>query len=555
MSNITRIIYTFLLFALFNYVSGDFVYVTFLGVKFGENPTVVSKSVCGQYSSLSGDMIPPQSIDVVSIPFAGCNRYSNQMIQSIKDNAVFILRGNCPFDTKIIQAARAEAKLLLVASSNPLPIVGLNKTIAENYSTPMFVVPRASFEFVLLTDYSTVSITPLDIPTFNLNKILLLFIALVPLLIGSLLGGSQLEFLKYGLLLRKGEVSRNNLEDFCHEEEESGIKGRACLLFYIIFPLGIMVTFLLGLYFFYNYFVWVEMVIFCLSTSLSIYSLFSPFLALIPFLSCRIPANKFPLFKHRPDPKFFLLLVSSAILPVCWLVFRQSEYAWIMQDILGTFLIIYVLSTLRFRTAVSFLIPLLCILVLYDVFFVFITPFFTRDGRSVMEYVAFGPDGGSSNAIPNSNQEVVVPSVFDESESIPFLFLVPHITVSPGEIMCQFPRLFIAGLGFGDVVLPGLFLTYCLYYDNIRKRRFKLTFLICFLSYVLSLILAFIISYVTKSGQPALLYMVPSMLAATLLLTLVRRDLKDFLFGRERKSKQFIFDEGEYSSEDAQIDL
>ena len=550
MSKAIRISFAFLLFALLNPVFGDFVYVTFEAVTFADNASVLSSSVCGQFSPSSGDMPSPQPIEVTHFPLSGCNQYSNQKIKLINDNALFILRGNCPFETKIIQAARANAKLLLVASSDPLPIANLNDTIAENYSTPMFIIPRSAFTLVSLTDYSTVSITPLALPAFNLNKILLFFIALVPLIIGSLLGGSHMEFLNYGLLLRKGEVDENNLEKLYQEEEVNCIRERVYLLFYIIFMLAVMVAFLLGLYFFYIYFVWISIVIFCFSSSISMYSFFSPFLAKIPFLTCRVPANNFPLFKYRPDPKFFLLLATSVILPVWWIVSRQSSYAWILQDTLGSFLVVYLLTTLRFNTSISFLIPFLCILVLYDVFFVFISPFFTPDGRSIMEYVAFGPDGGSDTSVPNSHLEAVVPSVFNESETTPFIFLVPHLTVSPGEIMCQYPRLFVAGLGFGDVVLPGLFLTYCLHYDNLRKRTFKLTFLVCFLSYALGLVLAFIISFVAKSGQPALLYLVPSTLVSTLLLTLVRGDFKDFLYGRGTKSKKFLLVEAEYSSEE-----
>ena len=553
MSYIIRVTFTFLLLALFDSGFGDFVHVTFDTVKFGENPVVVSSSVCGQSSSTSRDIVSPREIDVISFPHTGCKKYPNENIKLIQNNALFILRGNCPFNAKIIQAESANAKLLLVASSTPLPILDLNRTSADTFNMPMYIVPWSAFEFVSVTDYSTVSITPLQTPVFNYNKILLLFIALLPLLIGSLLGGSPLEFLKYGLLLRKGEVNQNNFDAFGQDEEGDAANGRLSQVFYIIFPLGIMVTFLLGLYFFYNYFVWLSITIFCFSSSLSIYSFFSPFCVQIPLLSCRLPANSFPVLRYRPDPKFFLLLASSAILPALWLVYRQSDNAWILQDILGFFLIVYILNTLRFKTAIYFLIPLLCILVLYDVFFVFITPFFTADGRSVMEYVAFGPDNGSSKKIPKANQEVVVPSVFGASENIPFLFLVPHLTESAGEIVCQYPRLFVAGLGFGDVVLPGLYVTYCLYYDNIRKRKFKITFWVSFLSYVVSLILAFIASYVTKLGQPALLYLVPSILSATLLLAVVRRDLNDFLFGREIKSKMLLLNEAEYSSEDNTI--
>ncbi|KAI6651726.1 Signal peptide peptidase-like 2B [Oopsacas minuta] len=538
------------LFALLNPIYGEFVYVTFESVTLRNEAEVVSNSVCGEFSALSGALPSPEPVEVISFRSYGCDTLANKSMRLIDENVLFIVRGSCSFDTKIIQAANANASMLLVASAYPLPIPNLNSTIIDNYTIPLIIVPKSSFKLVSSADYTTVSIELVNTPSLNVNKIVLFFIALIPLILGSILGGCDIEFLKYGLLQRKGEVDLSNLVIFSQEEEEKQFG----LFIYIVFLLGAMIAFLLGLYFFYEYFVWIAMIIFCISTSIAIYSVFSPFIAQIKYITCRIPANEFPILKNRPDPKFFILSLTSVILSLWWILCRQSYYAWILQDILGCFLITYMLSILQFKSSISFLIPLLCVLVVYDVFFVFITPLFTTDGRSIMEYVAFGPDVSSRLSNSNFSIQEVVPYTPTDNENIPFLFLIPHLTLTPQEVACQFPQIFIAGLGFGDVALPGLFLSYCLYYDNLRERKFKLTYLICILSYMVSLALAFIISVVTKMGQPALLYIVPSILASTLLLTIVRGDFKDFLFGKANTSP-FLMAEADYSSEEDKVDL
>src|SRR5690348_12088863 len=63
---------------------------------------------------------------------------------------------------------------------------------------------------------------------------------------------------------------------------------------------------------------------------------------------------------------------------------------------------------------------------IYDVFFVFVTPYLTSTGESIMEAAATG-------------------AALTVKETIPMLFRVPSFRPNGGEAM----------LGFGDVVLPG----------------------------------------------------------------------------------------------------
>ena len=66
----------------------------------------------------------------------------------------------------------------------------------------------------------------------------------------------------------------------------------------------------------------------------------------------------------------------------------SSSYAWVLQDILGISFCISLIRSIRLPNLKVCTI-LLVLLLLYDIFFVFITPFFSA-GKSVMVEVATG---------------------------------------------------------------------------------------------------------------------------------------------------------------------
>ncbi|MEQ2165868.1 hypothetical protein GOODEAATRI_021592, partial [Goodea atripinnis] len=80
--------------------------------------------------------------------------------------------------------------------------------------------------------------------------------------------------------------------------------------------------------------------IFCVASSVGLYSCLWPFVRRLPFCKCR--------------------------------------WAWVLQDALGIAFCLYMLKTVRLPTFKACTL-LLSVLFVYDVFFVFITPFFTKD--------------------------------------------------------------------------------------------------------------------------------------------------------------------------------
>merc|ERR1719509_400068 len=99
---------------------------------------------------------------------------------------------------------------------------------------------------------------------------------------------------------------------------------------------------------------------------------------------------------------------------------------------------------------------------------------------------------------------------------------VPHFSSSESMI-CYVTTYSL--LGFGDILVPGLLLSYAHSYDLLTGIKYKLYWLITCVAYVLGLIATFISLFLMNSAQPALLYLVPFTLILTILVAALRGDL------------------------------
>jgi len=152
---------------------------------------------------------------------------------------------------------------------------------------------------------------------------------------------------------------------------------------------------------------------------------------------------------------------------------------------------------------------LLSLAFLYDVFFVFISPYFFSS--SVMISVATGGDTATHD---DENYCEKYPDDVDcESTTLPMLLIVPSIsTYYSSESI----------LGLGDIVLPGLLAVWAARYDLRRygtlqsEQASKGYFPMVMFGYAAGLMAAnFAVSYF-EYGQPALLYIVPLTLGPVL---------------------------------------
>ena len=100
---------------------------------------------------------------------------------------------------------------------------------------------------------------------------------------------------------------------------------------------------------------------------------------------------------------------------------------WILNNVLALVLSLTFLKTMRLSTLIPGMV-LLGLLFFYDIFFVFISPYFTSSGQSVMVAVATGLD-------------------------IPIKLVMPHLSSDYPTTSCSL-------LGLGDILIPGIFITF-----------------------------------------------------------------------------------------------
>merc|ERR1719220_2025270 len=242
------------------------------------------------------------------------------------------------------------------------------------------------------------------------------------------------------------------------------------------------------------------MTMFCIASSLAMYSCLEPLvmasysLASLPVL--RLPRCNLYLCVLQLELRQFLLLLASIATSATWFVFRKTDWSWILQDILGIMFSINMLKVLRLPS-LRICTILLSALFFYDIFFVFITPLF-MSGKSVMVEVATG---------------------HSSDEQLPMVLRVPHLSTTPSRI-CYVQTYSL--LGFGDILVPGLLLSYAHSYDLLAGIKYKLYWVITSVAYILGLVATFISLFLMNSAQPALLYLVPFTLIPTILVAWLR---------------------------------
>eukprot|EP00536_Pseudo-nitzschia_multiseries_P004854 jgi/Psemu1/189157/e_gw1.85.134.1 len=195
---------------------------------------------------------------------------------------------------------------------------------------------------------------------------------------------------------------------------------------------------------------------------------------------------------------------------------QHNAFFWVTLNIFGAAVCVLSATSLKLNSikiATLFLGAIFC----YDVFFVFITPFFTG-GKSIMLNVATGSGNPCTGVV-----------------FLPMLFMFPKVNdYADGSVL----------LGLGDIVLPGFLLAFCSRYDEacrligthmppqgikVPTKWYQGFFFPMMVAYAIGLFLAFVAVLIMQQGQPALLYICPCCLVTILLLG--RNDLKDLWNG------------------------
>jgi len=211
----------------------------------------------------------------------------------------------------------------------------------------------------------------------------------------------------------------------------------------------------------------------------------------------------------------------GALLALAWFLTRFTwPWAFLLQDLFGCCLCALFLGVIRLpnlRVATT----LLSLAFVYDVFFVFLSPLFFHE--SVMVKVA---TGNQPTADPNLCEKY--PSAAGcRTEELPMLLLLPRIQDFSGGFTM---------LGLGDIVLPGLLLSFGCRFDCTSKhclsvKRWPEHWLLLCAGYAAGLACANFAVALTNLGQPALLYLVPCTLGPLLLKAQREGTLKELWEG------------------------
>jgi len=257
----------------------------------------------------------------------------------------------------------------------------------------------------------------------------------------------------------------------------------------------------------------------------------------------------------RPNLPYKYVQYSSAItgytLGAFWLfiAFTQQHpdtitFFWIMQDIMGVCICVTFLKTMKIN-ALKVATVLLGVAFFYDIFFVFVTPYIFK-GKSIMVTVA--TSGGPPTKDPSWCEKYPNDPGCQGGDPLPMLFTVPRFGDYQGGSSL---------LGLGDIVLPGLLLSFAARLDEAKKFVglrvggrgtlrsnaqqcmpdarspfcVKGYFIPTVIAYAIGLLMANVAVYVMEMGQPALLYLVPLTVGTIAFLGFRQGELKDLWEG------------------------
>ncbi|CAL8243216.1 unnamed protein product [Lota lota] len=293
----------------------------------------------------------------------------------------------------------------------------------------------------------------------------------------------------------------------------------------VVVFVGLMCLMLVLMYFFYNVLVYVIIAIFCLASATALFSCFDAVLEIIGIGTVRFSVRNWE-FSVRS----LILAAVCVSVAVIWVVYRNEDrWIWILQDLLGIAFCLNFMKTISLSNF-KICVILLSLLLIYDVFFVFITPFFTKNGVSIMVQVALGPDAATGEKT-QGNMVGIPAEPGTPTEKLPVVMRVPRF-MAVAQNLC---RMQFSILGYGDIIIPGLLVAYCSRFDVWVNSSRKIYLVSCCIAYTLGLIGTFAVMLLTETGQPALLYLVPVTLITSAAVAARRGEMKHFWTGSVHK--------------------
>ncbi|TGZ32478.1 hypothetical protein CRM22_011427 [Opisthorchis felineus] len=254
-----------------------------------------------------------------------------------------------------------------------------------------------------------------------------------------------------------------------------------------------------------------------------------------PAAKKRFPVN-FRLYRFHV--RFNVSVTKLAVSPVgialmvVWLIFRREEFiGWHLQTAVGVFMVAWLLSSGIPLPSLKLITICFAMFLAYDVFFVFITPYFQQvtEPPPPTEAHVIRSRRSASNEL-SYMEAIATGSAGKSGETIPASFRI-HLVLTTGQYGCKQSPYSIL-LGFGDAIFPGLLCAFLAFYDSLWKIRFRMNFLASLFGYVLGMLTTQFVMTLTDRGQPALLYLCPFTLGTTVLFAAI-------FLGREELQKMW----------------
>uniref|UniRef100_A0A7S3KYI1 PA domain-containing protein n=1 Tax=Amphora coffeiformis TaxID=265554 RepID=A0A7S3KYI1_9STRA len=217
----------------------------------------------------------------------------------------------------------------------------------------------------------------------------------------------------------------------------------------------------------------------------------------------------------------------------------RITFFWVTQDVFGICMCVLFLQVIKLNS-LKVASALLIVAFFYDIFFVFLSPLIFS--KSVMIDVA--TSGGPPTADPLWCEKYPNDSGCQGGDPLPMLLTMPRLFDYEGGSNL---------LGLGDIVLPGLLVSYAARFDaaksllgvmrggngnmsnNCPERKYCGNCSLCsggyfgplVVAYGIGLCMANVAVYLMRMGQPALLYLVPCCLGTFCFLAYRRGELAD----------------------------
>ena len=478
---------------------------------------------------------PKYPLQYVSSIFDGCGKMPNDL----DGKAVIIIdRGKCSVEDRAGSLVEAGANLIIIARTDGvLNVTDIKKT---NFSTvPIVLINTNSYTSIAHLELTKELSLSFYYPSthFDGNIIVIYAICIFCIVAGSYwsLYPKITKLSEFWTTTPKLALRLNMYSDDSEVGSENDNKSSLMTNFFMGFILvGMMTGMLLLLYFAYKYFVFVFIGLFCVISSTGMYHILSLFIGEISLYHIEWQ------YSLRGNEKSFaplkvLVWLACFSVSCVWFIYRHVYNVWILQVFMGISICLHIIRSVALPNF-KIIVIIMAMLFVYDIFFVFITPYFTKDGISIMEKVATGFSG---KPVFDAPQDYI------PTEQIPLSIKVPYFQSTDVKVCSPIYGM----IGFGDIVIPGLLVAFSAYFDTLaHPSKFKWYYVVAVMSYAVGLIFTYIALSAMKVAQPALLYLVPCCLLGVLGTALIRGDVMAMWSGKAGAAEPEPFSNDEVNS-------